>query len=109
MLRLLSSEYPLYIITNGNAGTANTRIGHSGIGSYIKDYFVSEAVGAAKPDPLYFEYVFSHIPGFQKERAVVMGVLWPLTFRARKMPGWTSIWYHPARFLEKSRLRALHL
>ncbi len=63
----------LYIITNGNAGTANTRIGHSGIGSYIKDYFVSEAVGAAKPDPLYFEYVFSHIPGFQKERAVVIG------------------------------------
>ena len=95
MLQLLSNEYPLYIITNGNAGTANTRIGHSGIGSYIKDYFVSEAVGAAKPDPLYFEYVFSHIPGFQKERAVVIGDSLASDIQGAQNAGLDSIWYHP--------------
>lgn len=95
MLQTLSREFPIYIITNGNAATAKTRIENSGTGRYIRDYFVSEAVGAAKPDPRYFEYVFSHIPGFQKDRAVVIGDSLASDIQGARNTGLHSIWYHP--------------
>ena len=67
LVRDLSQGYELYIVTNGNAATQKTRLEHSGLLDYVKAYFVSEDAGAAKPDPRYFQYVFSRIPGFQRE------------------------------------------
>lgn len=95
LLQTLSGIYSIYIVTNGNAGTAKTRIEHSGTGRHIKGYFVSEAVGAAKPDPRYFEYVFSHIPDFHKERAVVIGDSLVSDILGAQNAGIDSIWYDP--------------
>lgn len=73
LLERLSPTFELYVVTNGNAPTAKTRIAQSGVGRYIMGYFVSEAIGVGKPDPRYFQYVFEHIPGFEKEKAVLIG------------------------------------
>lgn len=96
LVKQLSREYPLYIVTNGNAATAKTRIENSGLFPYIRDYFVSEAVGYAKPDLRYFEYVFSHIPGFQADRAVVVGDSMASDIQGANNAGVDSIWYHPS-------------
>lgn len=95
MVKLLSEKMELYITTNGNAATANTRIRNSGLLPFIKGYFVSETIGHAKPDPRYFEYVFSHIPGFQKERALVIGDSLATDIQGACRAGVDSLWYHP--------------
>lgn len=96
LLQKLSGSYAVYIITNGNASTAKTRIANSGVGKAIRGYFVSEAIGSAKPDPRYFDYVFSHIPGFQKEQALVVGDSLRTDIQGAENAGVDSLWYHPA-------------
>ena len=71
--RELSRTYSLYLVTNGVARTQENRLNHSGIKEYIRGMFVSEAVGVAKPDFRYFQYVFAHIPGFRPEQALMVG------------------------------------
>ncbi len=93
LLKDLAAEYPIYIITNGNADTAKTRIKNSGVSRYIRGCFVSEAIGFAKPDARYFDYVFSHIPGVEKEKAVVIGDSTHSDILGAQNAGVDSIWY----------------
>ena len=62
-----------YIVTNGISHVAHKRIGNSEIKPYIKKIFVSEDVGYAKPDINYFNYVFSNIENFNKDKAIIIG------------------------------------
>lgn len=94
MVKKLSRRSEVYIITNGNAATARTRTRNSGLLPLIKGCFVSETIGFAKPDPRYFQYVFSHIPGFRKDRAVVIGDSPVSDIQGARNAGIDSLWYH---------------
>ncbi len=94
-LQALKKDHLLYIITNGNAVAAKTRIRNSGVSRYIEDYFVSEAVGFAKPDARYFQYAAEHIPGFEKEKALVIGDSLTSDIQGARNYGLASLWYHP--------------
>ena len=93
LVKKLSGDFSLYIVTNGNAASQKTRLEHSGLLPYIKAYFVSDAVGVGKPDPRYFQYVFDHIPGFQREQAVVIGDSLSSDIQGAVNANVDSIWY----------------
>lgn len=97
MLEKLSRHYPIYIVTNGNAATAKTRIAQSGVDKYIKRYFVSETIGCAKPDVRYFEYAAENIEGFEKDKAVIIGDSVSSDITGAVNFGIDSIWYTGAR------------
>lgn len=94
-MRDLSQRYRLYIVTNGNAASQRTRLAHSGLLPYVGDVFVSEDAGAAKPDKRYFDYVFSRIPGFEKERALLIGDSLTSDMRGAQNGGIDGLWYCP--------------
>ncbi len=96
LLRKLSKDYGVYITTNGNAATAKTRIQNSGVGKHIQGCFVSEAIGFAKPDRRYFDYVKAHVPGFEDEKALVIGDSLLTDIQGAKNAGLDSLWYHPS-------------
>lgn len=93
LMRELSGDFSLYIITNGNAASQQTRLEHSGLLPYLQGIFVSDAVGVGKPDPRYFQYVEEHIPGFEKEKAVVIGDSPSSDLQGAVNAGLDSIWY----------------
>ena len=93
LVKKLSDHFSLYIVTNGNASSQKTRLEHSGLLPYIKEYFVSDAVGVGKPDPRYFQYVFDHIPGFRREQAVVIGDSLSSDIQGAVNANIDSIWY----------------
>lgn len=95
LVRDLSGAYQLYIVTNGNAASQRTRLAHSGLLSYVGDVFVSEDAGAAKPDKRYFDYVFSRIPGFEKEEALLIGDSLTSDMRGAQNGGIDGLWYCP--------------
>ena len=95
LVRDLSAQYELYIVTNGNAATQKTRLERSGLMDYVNSYFVSEDAGAAKPDVRYFDYVFSRIPGFGKEEALLIGDSLTSDMQGAKNVGIDSLWYCP--------------
>lgn len=91
----LSREYQLYIVTNGNAVSQMSRLERSGLLPYVRDVFVSEDAGAAKPDKRYFAYAFSRIPGFEKERALLIGDSLTSDMLGAQNAGIDSMWYCP--------------
>lgn len=97
LLEQLRGKYSLYLVTNGRAATAKARIRNAGLLPYFRDVFVSEEAGYAKPDIRYFEYVFSRIPGFQKEKALVVGDVLLADIQGANNAGIDSIWYDPGR------------
>ena len=72
-LKSLSKKYKLYLASNGTARVQAGRLKSAGIIPYFQVIFVSEEMGYNKPDPAYFDACFARIPGFRKERAMMVG------------------------------------
>lgn len=72
-LKSLSKKYKLYLASNGTARIQAGRLKSAGIIPYFQEIFVSEEMGYNKPDPAYFSACFARIPGFRKERAMMVG------------------------------------
>lgn len=96
MLHALSEKYDLYIITNGNPASQNDRLKNSGITAFMKGCFISDSVGAAKPDRKYFDYVLAHIPGADKQNCLVIGDSLSADIKGAQNAGLDSLWYNPA-------------
>jgi len=73
LLETLYTQYDLYIISNGTGTVQDGRIASSGVSKYFKDIFISERMGADKPDPVFFENSFARIPNFNQNEAVIIG------------------------------------
>ena len=71
--KIISCNKKIYIVSNGVLLTQKTRIEYSAIREYITDFFVSEFIGYQKPNKLYFDYVFSHIPKIEKNKIIIIG------------------------------------
>lgn len=71
--RTLSEHFDMYIITNGLCTTQTRRLSDSGLMRYFSDFFVSEKIGAQKPEPEYFARVLSEIGARDKSEILVIG------------------------------------
>ena len=69
----LSKQYKLYLASNGTAKVQAGRLASAGISPYFQEIFVSQEIGANKPDIAYFERCFARIPGFDREKAIMVG------------------------------------
>ena len=72
-LKSLSQTYKLYLASNGTAKVQAGRLKSAGIIPYFQEIFVSQEIGANKPDLAYFSACFARIPGFRKDRAMMVG------------------------------------
>ena len=69
----LSKKYRLFIASNGNSVVQFPRLEQSGLSDYIEKAFISEALGENKPSKAYFDLCFSQIPGFDPQKAMMVG------------------------------------
>lgn len=95
LLEDLYTKYDLYIISNGTAAVQDGRIASSGVAKYFKDIFISERMGADKPDPVFFENSFARIPGFHKEEAVIIGDSLTSDIRGGNNMRVRTVWFNP--------------
>lgn len=72
LLETLSQKHNLYLISNGMPHITRPRLEKSGIISYFKGVFISEEIGAQKPSPAFFDYVFQTIQA-PKSQCLVIG------------------------------------
>lgn len=71
--RELSKRYSLYIVTNGHAMVQRRRFDESGLAPYFKGCFISEEIGAHKPEKKFFDIVLAAIDEKDKHRVCVIG------------------------------------
>ncbi len=70
---LQNKGYNIYIITNGAASNQHSRIKISGLDKIISGLFISEEMGAQKPEKAFFDIVFKNITEKDKSKMLVIG------------------------------------
>ena len=63
----------VYLATNGLTVPQTGRYIRSGINRYVDGIYISEQVGASKPDPAYFDYIFRDLGVTDRSRAIILG------------------------------------
>lgn len=95
LLEALKDKYELYIVSNGNASVQDRRLKSAGIIPYFKDIFISERVGFNKPSAEFFETCFERIPGFEKDKAVIVGDRLSSDILGGINAGVKTCWFNP--------------
>ena len=72
-LKRLSQKYKLYLASNGTAKVQAGRLESANISHYFEAIFVSQEIGVNKPDKLYFDRCAERIPGYDPQKAMIVG------------------------------------
>ena len=91
-LESLSKKYRLFAATNSSVAVQVGRLDKTGLGKYFEQVFISEEIGVNKPDTNFFLTAFSRIPGFDKEKAVMIGDSLSSDIQGGKNAGITTVW-----------------
>lgn len=63
----------VYLATNGLTVPQTGRYVRSGIDRWVDGIYISEQVGASKPDPAYFDYIFRDLGVTDRSRTIILG------------------------------------
>ena len=102
---LVGQDYDLYAATNGIAPIQRGRLAQSGLASYFYDLFISEDLGAQKPEKLFYEKIAEQIPDFSKKQTLMIGDSLTADIAGGNQAGLATIWYNPAGLKNSSRAK----
>ncbi len=92
----LSKKYRLYLASNGTARVQAGRLESANISHFFEKIFVSQEMGANKPDILYFQRCFAQIPDFDLQKAMIVGDSLSSDILGGKNAGMKTCWVNPA-------------
>lgn len=94
-LRALRRKGRIYIVTNGTESIQRSRFSILDLEGECDGIFISQSVGADKPDHRYTEFVTAHIEEFSKARAVWIGDSLSADIQAAKDAQIDCVWFNP--------------
>ena len=92
---LVKKGCTLAIVTNGASAAQRGRFTRSGLGEYIPYLYISQELGANKPDPLFFDYVCRDMEITDRSQAVVVGDNLSSDILGGNQAGIDTVWYNP--------------
>lgn len=95
LLMTLSQKYPLYIASNGTTIVQKSRIASAGIGRYFKGIFLSQELGADKPQIEFFERATGQIEGYTPEESIILGDSITSDILGGINAGMHTCWFNP--------------
>ena len=87
------------------ASVQRSRLRGSVFADLITEAFISEDAGASKPDPAYYDYVRSRVPGLTAENSLVIGDSLATDIRGANNAGLPCCWYNPGQKPRPADLR----
>lgn len=106
LLEELYGNYRMFLISNGNLSVQEGRLKKSGIGTYFDGIFISELLGAEKPDKRFFDLAFAQIPDFDRSSAVIVGDSLSSDIKGGRNAQVRTIWFHPGQMTSDSEFLA---
>jgi len=92
----LSKKYRLFLASNGTASVQKGRMTSANLYRFFETVFVSQEIGHNKPSKAYFEACFARIPGFDKEKAMIVGDSLSSDIKGGINAGIKTVWVNPA-------------
>ena len=91
----LSKKYRLFLASNGNASVQKGRMTSANLYRFFEQVFVSEEIGHNKPSKAYFDAAFARIPGFDPEKALMVGDSLTSDIKGGNNAGIRTCWVNP--------------
>ena len=88
----LHEKYRLFLASNGTATVQHGRLTSANLYPWFEKVFVSQDIGYNKPSTAYFEACFAQIPGFDKEKAMMVGDSLTSDIKGGRDAGITTVW-----------------
>ena len=95
LLKYLQPKYDMFIVTNGVAATQRKRLGLTGLDRYVDDVFISELIGAQKPQKAFFDYCLEHIGPCELSEILLIGDSLSADILGANQAGIPSCWFNP--------------
>lgn len=91
----LSKQYRLFLASNGTAAVQKGRMTSANLYRFFERVFVSQEIGHNKPSKAYFDACFAQIPGFDKEKAIMVGDSLSSDIQGGINAGIKTVWVNP--------------
>ena len=91
----LSKKYKLYLASNGTAKVQAGRLESANISHFFQEIFVSQEIGANKPDIAYFNGCFERIPDFDVTKSMIVGDSLTSDILGGIQAGMKTCWVNP--------------
>lgn len=95
LLMTLSRKYSLYIASNGTTVVQKSRIASAGIARYFKGIFLSQELGANKPQIEFFERATGQIEGYNPDETIILGDSVTSDIAGGINAGMHTCWFNP--------------
>lgn len=94
-MKALHKKYKLYLASNGTAFVQHRRMKDADLYRFFDGLFISEEVGYNKPSKEFFEAAFATIPGFRRDRAIMVGDSLSSDILGGINAGIRTVWINP--------------
>jgi len=91
----LSKKYRLFLASNGTASVQKGRMTSANLYRFFETVFVSQEIGHNKPSKAYFDACFATIPGFDPEKAMIVGDSLSSDILGGINAGIKTVWVNP--------------
>ena len=91
----LSKKYKLYLASNGTARVQAGRLESANISHFFQEIFISQEIGANKPDIAYFNGCFARIPDFDVTKSMMVGDSLTSDILGGIQAGMKTCWVNP--------------
>ena len=91
----LSKKYRLFLASNGTASVQKGRMTSANLYRFFETVFVSQEIGHNKPSKAYFDACFASIPGFDPEKAMIVGDSLSSDILGGINAGIKTVWVNP--------------
>ena len=95
VLETLHTRYRMALVTNGLADVQRPRLDFSLIRDCFEHVFISEEIGAAKPEKAYFDAVFQTIGNPPENEVLIIGDSLTADMQGGLNYGMDTCWYNP--------------
>ena len=95
-VKRLHEKYRLFLLSNGTAVVQQGRLTSAGLYPYFEKVFISQEVGFNKPDKAFFDRCFARIPGFDPDKALMVGDSLTSDIQGGINAGVRTVWVNPA-------------
>lgn len=109
IVRALRGRVRQYAVSNGTVVAQEKKLRLSGLGALMDGVFLSEELGAEKPDPAFFDRVFSAIGPVDRQTVLIVGDSRTSDIRGGLNAGIRTCWYAPEGGAEEDGMQADHV
>lgn len=100
----LKGSVKQYVVTNGTQVAQNRKLERSGLIEWMDGIFISDVIGAEKPDIRFFDKVFEEIGEYSKDEIMIVGDSLTSDMQGGNHVGIQCCWYNPKKIENKTSL-----